>query len=264
VTQTARVRLDWHGDCALATLDRQEKLNALDSGMLESLERTIAEVRQSEARVFLLTGAGSRAFCSGADLHESSARSADEHRRSISYGQRVVGSIADLAIPSIALINGVALGGGLELAVACDFRLCTATARLGCPEVGLGMLPGYGGTQRLPRLIGQSNALEMILSGDPIPADLAHAMGLVNKVVDGDILAAGLAFAARLSRNSKVSVRLARAAVQEAAVSSLADGLRSEVNLATTAFASDDAREGMQAFLEKRSPRFLDRQSHLP
>lgn len=259
MTQTPGVSLAWHGTCAVATLDRPEKLNAIDAGMLEGLERAVAEVGESEARAFLLTGAGSRAFCAGADLHESSARSADEHRRSISYGQRVVASIANLAIPSIALINGVALGGGLELALACDFRLCTATARLGCPEVGLGMLPGYGGTQRLPRLIGQSNALEMILSAEPVLAYHARAMGLVNQVVEGDILAAGLAFAARLTRNSKVSVRLARAAVLEAAVGTLADGLKSEVDLATTAFASDDAREGMQAFLEKRPPRFRDR-----
>jgi enoyl-CoA hydratase len=259
VRRPTGVRLEWHGDCALATLDRPAKLNALDASMLAGLERALAEVAESDARAFLLTGAGVRAFCSGADLPETRARSADEHRHSIAYGQRVVGSVADLAIPSIALINGVALGGGLELALACDFRLCSASARLGCPEVRLGMLPGYGGTQRLPRLVGYSTALEMILSGEPVDALAARAMGLVSQVVEGDILTAGLAFAARFTGNSRVAVRLARAAVREAAATSLADGLSAEAALATRAFASADAREGMQAFLDRRPPRFRER-----
>lgn len=253
------VRLERHGEYALMTLDRPDKLNALTATMLDEIAALAAEVAKSDARALLITGAGSRAFCVGADLPESLGRTEAEHRTSIFRGQAAFAAIAELPVLTVALINGSALGGGLELALACDARLCTADARLGCPEVKVGLLPGYGGTQRLPRLIGQARALELILSGDVLESEAAHAIGLVNDVVTGDLLTAGLAFARRITRNSLVAVRLARAAIRQADLTDLPEGLRRECDLSTQAYASADAREGIEAFIAKREPHFLDR-----
>jgi enoyl-CoA hydratase len=227
--------------------------------MLDDLEALTAEVALSDARALLITGAGERAFCAGADLDESAGQTLEEHRSSIRRGQQRLDAVAALPIPTVALINGLALGGGLEVALACDFRLCRTDARLGFPEVKVGLLPGYGGTQRLPRLVGPALALEIVLTGDPVDADRARAIGLVNEVIDGDLLVAGLAFARRMTRHSLVAVRLARSAVRSAATNGLEAGLQLEADLSTEAYESDDAREGVAAFFAKREPQFNDR-----
>jgi enoyl-CoA hydratase len=253
------VRFDRHGDCALLTLDRADKLNALTTGMLDEVESLLAEVTRSDARAVLITGAGDRAFCAGADLDESAGKTPDEHRAGIRRGQQVLDAVASLSIPSVALINGLALGGGLEVALACDFRLCVAHARLGFPEVKVGLLPGYGGTQRLPRLVAPAIALEMVLSGDPVDARRASAIGLVNKIVESDLLAEGLGFARRITKHSLIAVRLARTAVRAATTTELDAGMRLEADLSTEAYSSEDARDGIAAFIAKRQPSFHDR-----
>jgi enoyl-CoA hydratase len=253
------IRLDRHGDCALVTLDRPAKLNALNAQMMAALPEVLAEIAASDARAVLMTGAGNRAFCVGADLSEAAGRSAAEHRASIQEGQRIFQDLASVPVLTIALVNGLALGGGLELALACDFRLAARGATFGLPEVTLGLLPGYGGTQRLPRLIGHVAALELILSGDLIDAERALALGLLNRVVDGDLVQAGAAFAARMTRHSKVTIRLARDAVRLAGDVSLEEGLLAEAALSTQAYQSEDAAEGIGAFLGKRQPSFKDR-----
>jgi enoyl-CoA hydratase len=253
------IRLGRHGDCALVTLDRPAKLNALNAEMMTALSAVIAEVGGSDARALLVTGAGDRAFCAGADLSEALGRSGREHRTSIQDGQRVFQNVANAPVPTIALVNGLALGGGFELALACDFRLAAAGATFGLPEVKVGLLPGYGGTQRLPRLIGQSAALDLILTGETINAERAVALGLVNRIVDGDLLNGGVEFASRMTRHSKVTVRLARDAVRLAGEVALPEGLIAEAALSTRAYLSEDAAEGVGAFLGKRQPAFKDR-----
>ena len=163
-----------------------------------------------------------------------------------------------MPIPSIALINGYAFGGGLELALACTFRIATPTARLGLPEIKLALIPGYGGTQRLPRLIGEARALEMILTGRAVMADEAERFGLVNRVVGGDLLEAGKNFAREMTGYSLPALRFARDAVRRGLATSLREGLRIEADLNTLAFQTADATEGTTAFLEKRKPLFRD------
>jgi len=253
------IRLDRQGDCALVILDRPAKLNALNAEMMTALSAAIAEIGESDARALLVTGAGDRAFCAGADLSEAIGRSEQEHRSSIQGGQRVFQSLANAPVPTVALVNGLALGGGLELALACDFRLAAPGAAFGLPEVKVGLLPGYGGTQRLPRLIGRTAALDLILTGETIDAERAVALGLVNRIVDGDLVDHGLEFASRMTRHSKVTVRLARDAVRLAGEVGLEEGLVAEALLSTRAYLSEDAAEGVGAFLGKRQPTFKDR-----
>jgi enoyl-CoA hydratase len=253
------IRLDRHGDCALVTLQRPAKLNALNAEMMTALSAVIAEVADSDARALLVTGAGDRAFCAGADLGEAMGRSGAEHRANIQDGQHVFQMIANASVPTVALVNGLALGGGLELALACDFRLASPRATFGFPEIKVGLLPGYGGTQRLPRLIGQSAALELILTGDAIEAERAVELGLVNRVVGGNLVDSGVKFASRITQHSKVTIRLASEAVRLAAEVGLEDGQLAEAELSTQAYLSEDAAEGVAAFLGKRQPAFNDR-----
>ena len=167
--------------------------------------------------------------------------------------------ITRLPMPSVAIVNGYAFGGGLELALACTFRLVTPNARLGLPEIKLGLVPGYGGTQRLPRAVGEARALEMILTAKAVDAQTAVAWGLANRVVDGDPLAAGVAFAREFSRFSLPALGFAREAVERALDTPVHEGLRIEADLSTLAFQLEDAREGMDAFMNKRKPAFKDR-----
>ena len=174
------------------------------------------------------------------------------------FGQAIFTKLDTLPIPSIALINGYAFGGGLELALACTFRLAVRNARLGLPEIKLGLIPGYGGTQRLPRLIGEARALEMILTGGAVDAEEAERIGLVNRIVEGDLLDAGASFAREMTGYSLPALRLARDAVHRGLAFPLKDGLEIEADLNTLAFQTADAVEGMLAFLEKRKPVFRD------
>lgn len=185
-------------------------------------------------------------------------RSLRTQREGAAFGQAIFTKLDTLPIPSIALINGYAFGGGLELALACTFRLTVRNARLGLPEIKLGLIPGYGGTQRLPRLIGEARALEMILTGRAVDAEEAERIGLVNRIIGGDLLEAGASFAREMTGYSLPALRLARDAIHRGLAFPLKDGLEIEADLNTLAFQTADAVEGMLAFLEKRKPVFRD------
>ncbi len=245
-------------EAVLITLNRPQALNALSFSILDALESAFDQAASSGARVLLITGAGDKAFCAGADIKELRHRDLLSQKRGAEKGQRVFSKLAALPMPSIAVINGYAFGGGLELAMACTFRLATVNARLGLPEIKLGLIPGYGGTQRLPRLIGEARALEMIMTGRAVKPDEAERIGLVNRVVDGDPVEQALAFSQEFTGYSLPALGFARAAVSRALDVSLEEGLRMESDLSTLAFRMKDAEEGMAAFEEKRKPRFAD------
>ena len=243
---------------ALITLDRPEALNALSFDTLREIDARLDEVAHGDARALLVTGAGERAFCAGADIKELMGRPLAQGRRDMANGQRIISRFGALPMPSFALINGYAFGGGLELALACNFRLALKTARLGLPEIKLGLIPGYGGTQRLPRLIGEARALDIIMTGRTVNADEAERIGLVHRLADGDLIEAGKAFAREMTGYGLPALALARDAVTRALDVSLEEGLRLEADLNTLAFQTGDATEGMTAFIEKRKAVFRD------
>jgi len=244
---------------ALITLNRPEALNALSFALIRDLGRAFDEVAAGDARALLITGAGTKAFCAGADIRELTGRSLTAQKRDAEIGQATFARLERLPMPSVAVINGYAFGGGLELALACTFRIATKNARLGQPEIKLGLIPGYGGTQRLPRVVGEPRALEMIMTGRTVDADEAHRIGLVNRLVDGDALAQGIAFAREFSGYSLPVLGLAREAVTRALDNPVSEGLRIEADLSTLAFRTGDAAEGMDAFITKRKPQFKDK-----
>lgn len=253
------VELTRHGDCAVLTLDRPEALNALSFQILREIgERIDAVAAQPGVRALLVTGAGEKAFCAGADIKELRNRRLVDQRRGAELGQAVFAKLDTLPVASIALVNGYAFGGGCELALACTFRLASPQATFGLPEIKLGLIPGYGGTQRLPRLIGAGRALEIIMTGRNVKAEEAERIGLVNAVVQGDLLQAGLEFAGRFTRYSLPVLEFARTAVQRAGEVPLHEGLRIEADLSTLAYRTSDAEEGMAAFEGKRKPEFKD------
>lgn len=252
------VDLTYRARTAILTLSRPDALNALNFGMIESISEALDAVARSDARALVITGAGDRAFCAGADITELTGRTLSAQKAGAELGQRVFSKLDTLPIPSIAAISGFALGGGCELALSCSFRLATPHARFGLPEVKLGLIPGYGGTQRLPRLVGESRALEIILTGRMVGAEEALAIGLVNRLVEGDLLEAAVAFAVELGGFSLVASRLAREAIRRSMDCPLHEGLQTEADLSTLAYQTADAEEGMAAFLEKRPPVFKD------
>lgn len=243
---------------AILTLDRQDALNALSFAMLREIGDAIDQVAQSDARALIVTGAGPKAFCAGADIKELRGRSLLDQKRGSELGQSVFAKLDALPLPSIAVINGHAFGGGLEFAMACTFRLATRQAKMGLPEIKLGLIPGYGGTQRLPRLVGEARALEIIMTGRTVEAEEAFRIGLVNRLIDGEPLEAGMAFARELAGFSLRALEFARAAVRRAADLPLSEGLKAEAELSTLAYRTVDAEEGMAAFVEKRKPDFRD------
>jgi len=247
---------------ALIRLNRPKALNALSFSLVRDLARAFDEVAASDARALIITGAGEKAFCAGADIAELGGRTLMEQKRGAEVGQATFAMLDRLPIPSLAIVNGYAFGGGLELALACTFRLVTPKAKLGTPEIKLGLLPGYGGTQRLPRIVGEARALEMVLTGKSVDAQLALAWGLASDIVEGDekaVLERGMAFAREFSGYSLPVLSLAREAVRRALDTPLHEGLKIEADLSTLAFNTEDAAEGAAAFLEKRKPRFKDR-----
>jgi enoyl-CoA hydratase len=243
---------------ALITLNRPEALNALSFALIRELARAFDEVAASNARALLVTGAGAKAFCAGADIRELTGRPLADQKRGAELGQATFSKLDRLPMPSVAIINGYAFGGGLELALACTFRLATRNAKMAFPEIKLGLIPGYGGTQRLPRVVGEARALEMIMTGRTVDAEEAARLGLVNRLLDGDPVAAGVAFAREFSGYSLPVLGLAREAVTRALDTPLTEGLRIEADLSTLAFQTGDAAEGMSAFMEKRKARFKD------
>ena len=244
---------------ALLRLERPEALNALSFSILREIGEAIdAVAAMRDVRALLITGAGEKAFCAGADIKELRNRTLSEQKAGAEFGQAVFSRLDRLPVASIALVNGYAFGGGLELALAATFRLCAPKATFGLPEVKLGLIPGYGGTQRLPRLVGEGRALEIILTGRSVRAEEAERIGLVHRVVEGDLMQAGLEFARGFSGYSLPVLGLARRAVQRALDLPLAEGLQMEAELSTLAYRTADAEEGMAAFEDKRKPEFRD------
>lgn len=243
---------------ALITLNRPDALNALSFALIAELSRVLEEVARSDARALLVTGAGLKAFCAGADIKELTGRTLAEQKRGGELGQAAFAKLERLPMPSIAIVNGYAFGGGLELALACTLRIATRNAKMGLPEVKLGLIPGYGGTQRLPRAVGEARAMDMILTGRSVDAEEALRIGLVQRLSDGDALAAGVAYAREFAGFSLPVLGFAREAVSRALATPLSEGLKIEADLSTLAFQTRDATEGMAAFIEKRKAKFSD------
>jgi len=249
------------GATAIVTINRPKVLNALNTQTLDELRRAILDLKQDEGvRVVILTGAGEKSFVAGADINELAVQTPTGGREHALAGQQVLDLIENLGKPVIAAINGYALGGGCELAMACTLRIAADTARLGQPEISLGLIPGYAGTQRLPRLVGAGKAMEMILTGAPITADEAHRIGLVNRVVPaGDLMTDARALAAQLGKNAPIAMRYIINAVSKGAEIPFADACQYEATLFGLVASTDDMREGTAAFLDKRKPEFKGR-----
>jgi enoyl-CoA hydratase len=239
---------------ALITINRPEKRNALSCGVVEELDQAAdAVAKDSAIRAAILTGAGEKAFVAGADINELAALSAVEARNYALRGQQVFRKLETLGKPVVAAVNGYALGGGLELAMACTVRFASENASLGQPEVKLGIIPGYGGTQRLPRLVGRGRALELLLSGEAVTAAEAWRIGLVNAVTpQAELLNYSRAWLAKALANAPLALGLVLEAVDVGLNSSLDDGLRFEAAAFGVSAATEDRREGTRAFLEKR------------
>lgn len=247
------------GPIAYVTLNRPESLNALSFTLLQELSDAFDRVAASNARALVVTGAGDKAFCAGADIRELMDRDLIAERDGALFGQAVFAKLDRLRIPSIAVLHGYAFGAGIELAMACTFRIATARAKVGLPEIKLGLIPGYGGTQRLPRLVGHARALDIVMSGRTLDAEEAERIGLVNAIVEaGDPCELGAAWAQRYVSFSLCASALARDAVRRALDVDLQEGLRIEADLSTLAYRTADAGEGMRAFVEKRPAVFRD------
>ncbi|MCT2401211.1 enoyl-CoA hydratase/isomerase family protein [Novosphingobium mangrovi (ex Huang et al. 2023)] len=253
------IDLDFADGLAVITINRPDALNALSFQLLHQIGEAIDAVDRSDARALIVTGAGDRAFCAGADIKELMGRSQEDARRGLTLGRQAFAKLDDLRIASIALVNGFSFGGGTELALACTFRLALPEAKFGLPEIKLGLIPGYGGTQRLPRLVGEARAAELILTGRTVDASEALRIGLVNRIVENPGLAAAKAFAAEFTGYSLLAAHSARMAIHRGLQMSLEHGLALETDLATLGFETADADEGMRAFSEKRPARFADR-----
>jgi enoyl-CoA hydratase len=243
---------------AVITMNRPQALNAFNTEQLALLAAAIRGAGQDRSvRAVVLTGAGDRAFAAGADIKEMAAMSAAEALEFGRKGHVLMNAVELLPQPVIAAVNGYAFGGGCELAIACDIRIASANARFAQPEVGLGIPPGWGGSQRLPRLIGPGFAAEMIFTGRHVAAEEALRIGLVNAVHPLDqLLPAAREMAAQIARNSPAAVRAAKRLMSQAFAGNPAAGLAQEVRAFATAFAHPDQREGMAAFVAKRDASF--------
>lgn len=251
VTQEVR------GRSALITINRPEKRNALDAQVRSAFLDAIAAAHANDAvRAIVVTGAGDKAFVAGADIGEFEGRTTVEQWR-VMKGATIFDAVERCPKPVIAAVNGYCLGGGMELALACDFRIASSSARFGQPEVNLGIIPGGGGTQRLPRIVGLGAALKLVLTGDMVDAAEALRLGLVEEVVEpAALLDRALALAESIATKSPVAVAAAKEATRAALSLPLDDGLKLETALFQVCFASADRTEGVRAFLEKRSAQF--------
>ncbi len=247
-----------HNGIGYVTVNRPEKLNALNRKTMDELQDCFQEIEpDDEVRVVILSGAGEKAFVGGADINELAVQTPVEGKEMSVRGQKILDLIEHLGKPVIAAVNGYALGGGCELALACTVRIASENARFGQPEVKLGLIPGYAGTQRLPRLVGKGRALEMMLSGEPVSAAEAYRIGLVNQVVPAqDLIAAAEKLAQKILANAPLAVKFALEAVNHGFEMSQAEGQFLEANLFGLCCTTADMKEGTRAFLEKRPARF--------
>src|ERR1700674_4432872 len=243
---------------AYVTVNRPKVLNALNMATMEELRAAFHEIKDDASmRVVILTGAGDKAFIAGADIAELSKQDAITAKEYTHRGQSVLNLIENLGKPVIACINGFALGGGCEMALACTMRLASENAKLGQPEVKLGIIPGYGGTQRLPRLVGKGIAMQMLLAGEMITAQEAHRIGLVNEVTAAaELIPRAKAIAAKIIANAPLAVQYAMEAVNKGTEMTLAEGSFLEATLFGVCCATEDKAEGTAAFLEKRVAQF--------
>ena len=243
---------------AFLTVNRPDKLNALNAKAKAELQRAVEAVRSDRGvDVVIITGSGDKAFVAGTDIKELASLDAASGKTFAAEGQSVFAEIEDLGKPVIAAVNGYALGGGCELALACHIRIASDKAKFGQPEVNLGIIPGYGGTQRLAKLVGKGRACEMILTGEAIDAAEAFRIGLVNKVVPhAELMAAAENLAVAIIAKGQLAVRLALQAVMLTDETTLSDGLGLEADLFGQCCATNDFKEGTAAFLEKRKPQF--------
>lgn len=243
---------------AWLTVNRPESLNALTSEIVVALEAVLRDLEQNpDVKAVVVTGAGEKAFVAGGDIKEMAAMGPLEAKDYARRGQQLIAFIEKMSKPVIAAVNGYALGGGLELALACDFIYASEKARLGLPEVTLGVIPGFGGTQNLPRLIGPNRAKELIFSGKTLTAQQAKEWGIVNEVFPPEELRAKVTETAQvIARNGTVAVASAKDAIVHGLDMSKEDGLRYESALFASLFATEDQKEGMQAFLAKRKAEF--------
>lgn len=245
---------------AVLTIDRQDKLNALDPQVVEEIGQNLLELQSEGPRAIIITGAGERAFVAGADITAMRGMDALEAKRFAEIGHAAMALLDRSPVPTIAAINGFALGGGLEIALACDIRIAAENASFGFPEVGLGILPGMGGTQRAPRIVGPAIAKELIFTGRRIKVEEARLIGLVNHVVpEGDALKAAKEMAAQIAANGPIAVQHAKAAANRALDVDIISGLEYEADQFALLFATEDAKEGMGAFVEKRKAEFKGR-----
>ena len=246
------------GAVAILTVNRPKVLNALNTQTLDELRRAILELKHDEAiRAVILTGSGDKSFIAGADINELAVQSPTGGREHAVTGQHVLDLIEQMGKPVIAAINGYALGGGCELAMACTIRIAADTAKLGQPEINLGIIPGYAGTQRLARIVGKGRALELLLSGDQVTAQDAHRLGLVNRVVPAaDLMAEAKKLAVSLASKAPVAVRYILEAVNKGLEMPFAQAQIFEATLFGLVASTGDMREGTAAFLEKRKPAF--------
>jgi len=245
-------------DVGILTLNRPGKMNALSHELTVELERVLDEIEEDKSlRVLLITGAGEKAFVAGADINELVERDAIIGREVSRFRQELFSRIENMAIPVIAAVNGYTLGGGLELALACNIRIAAESAKFGAPEVKLGIIPGDGGTQRLPRLVGLGRAMEMILTGDFIDAREAFRIGLANAVVpDGELMETAMALAQKIASRPPLAVKYAKEAVNRSQEGDAVSGYALESYLHALSCTTEDKKEGVAAFLEKRKGQF--------
>lgn len=258
-TTDAVVLTDIEDGVATITINRPKALNALDAEVLEALEAAVTHLA-GQARAIIVTGAGPKAFVAGADIAAMVGLGTDEARSFSRRGQIAFQALADFPGPVVAAINGFALGGGLELALACDILVASEKAKLGLPETTLGVVPGFGGTQRLPRRVGTGQAKRLAMSGQAVGADEALRIGLVDVVVDpDDVLAEARALVGAVLQNGPLAVAQVKRLIDEGSQTSLAEGIEMEADAFGTVFGTADQEEGMRAFLEKRKPAFTGR-----
>lgn len=255
------VDLELRESSALIRLARPEKLNALTRHMKQELRRMLAELAENrDVRAVIITGAGGRAFCAGTDIADLAQLEEDNAKEFAEEGQQLAERLEHLPVPVIAAINGIAAGGGTELALGCHLRLASRNAQFSLPEIKLGIIPGYGGTQRLIRAIGAGRAFEMILTGKSISAEEAERLGLINRVVEPErLMAEAESLALQIAQFSPLAIRAALQAIVHGRELPLDKGLALERELFGPLFATADTREGTRAFLEKRKPTFRGR-----